>query len=1264
MNTDHTANAPITSILGPLLSRLTLDERSAALRDVAATLKSEDDLVVAAWLLAADADAEQHDTVLEKDVWKFLVLLKDGGHAPAVARLCHQSTKAREWLLDSTTTELSKALSAILPSSVSEAPLDLAHEPLAQDDPASASSFHQAHSEHLEQVRATALVHLHFLLHLFEYVSGPSSLEPTISLLDVLLTALAATDTIISRAARNVCSAWLRSPALQHTALAGEVLNNQLTVHDTLWAWIKSLLKSSTQTTQMTTGYFLWSRLLELPANVNLLQLLLADNHYWIDLQTAMADGDMELKRLGVSILRRSVNLAAANNVVVKCNYFFMTEFHQEKAIITSDFEKLCTVYETVALGRYLNQVKDCLPSLGQLADSPAIVSPSWIYTILRPSMSNKMQDSIRNLLGDWIMSRCVYRESDLEAFKSLLHDSVLPWAAQGSLFTASIRGSRQTCSCDHGEKLTAFVIGIATAQVSSDQRAAIDFCFEVVLDFLERTKHNTSIYAITYLVYGLFRASSSGPLPKLTTHGLLTLADLPSTPGLSESVQDFITVMCYAMLRRICAEHWIDSGADNSMLENRLSNLGAKLTSIRATNGFSPMSNSNEWSSIEEGYDTIKSSHHRCLSGENLGEICQMLPSILGTDSITPSDPKIIIEVLDAIWDEVEIQDYPKNTLVCLPAIWLSPVCVREGQANHDLADRLRSFIGTFNKLARGRIYVWSPLLVALRKAVITYPYLLAAADIVGFVLANANQMPSARAEFHLEAAVVHLSTRLSPDYAHLTYEHYFGHLESLGFAAFFDMVNRLQSLDIIVSEQILESIMKPWLEQKLPAPIVNKWKTTEQLQIMLILLEKNVMSQSLQTAEKLLNDLLHLLKAEPFPRYRFLLELMIASLLSKQTQLTHVLFEALSTNDHHGNPKYIASMIRLTIFVICSRVGTEQMAVNFTERVLALTSSSKIIIRHEAQWSFPIFWAHAERRGWQSVVQNPSLLGLINYIRSLDKQQHFLPERENNKFDLDSMFTLDNVLFGQFWNLEPAAAPLLDREDFAKLYKMDGDLRPAAADAIAAPSLVLGPPSPAQHGVDPVPRIANSDETTVPSTNPAVLQTKGTSYLSRSVSDFKTVRQESGLMVVGSLVDNPYNLGGISRVSEIFGAGTLYISSLNVLTNRDFESVAVSSHTHMNVEALKVPDMLAFFGEKRLEGFTIVGIEQTDRSFILGSESTKLPKKTILVLGAEKEGMPAEVLTECDMLVEIPQKGYTRSMNVQTAAACVLYEYCRQHS
>jgi tRNA G18 (ribose-2'-O)-methylase SpoU len=47
---------------------------------------------------------------------------------------------------------------------------------------------------------------------------------------------------------------------------------------------------------------------------------------------------------------------------------------------------------------------------------------------------------------------------------------------------------------------------------------------------------------------------------------------------------------------------------------------------------------------------------------------------------------------------------------------------------------------------------------------------------------------------------------------------------------------------------------------------------------------------------------------------------------------------------------------------------------------------------------------------------------------------------------------------------------------------------------------------------------------------------------------------------------------------------------------------------------------------------------------------------------LGAEKDGIPVTLLQELDIVVEIPQLGLTRSMNVHVSASLLLWEYTRQ--
>jgi len=51
-------------------------------------------------------------------------------------------------------------------------------------------------------------------------------------------------------------------------------------------------------------------------------------------------------------------------------------------------------------------------------------------------------------------------------------------------------------------------------------------------------------------------------------------------------------------------------------------------------------------------------------------------------------------------------------------------------------------------------------------------------------------------------------------------------------------------------------------------------------------------------------------------------------------------------------------------------------------------------------------------------------------------------------------------------------------------------------------------------------------------------------------------------------------------------------------------------------------------------------------------------------LVLGAEREGLPDDVLAGCDVVASIPMPGEAESLNVAAAGAIALYELARRSS
>tara|TARA_B100000686_G_scaffold289716_1_gene316587 strand:- start:400 stop:765 length:366 start_codon:yes stop_codon:yes gene_type:complete len=79
------------------------------------------------------------------------------------------------------------------------------------------------------------------------------------------------------------------------------------------------------------------------------------------------------------------------------------------------------------------------------------------------------------------------------------------------------------------------------------------------------------------------------------------------------------------------------------------------------------------------------------------------------------------------------------------------------------------------------------------------------------------------------------------------------------------------------------------------------------------------------------------------------------------------------------------------------------------------------------------------------------------------------------------------------------------------------------------------------------------------------------------------------------------------------------------------------------------------------KAERYQIVGLEQTSNSVSL--YDFEFSRRTVLVVGNEREGLSEAILNVLDHVVEIPVFGLPNSYNVASATAMALYEYCRQY-
>lgn len=69
---------------------------------------------------------------------------------------------------------------------------------------------------------------------------------------------------------------------------------------------------------------------------------------------------------------------------------------------------------------------------------------------------------------------------------------------------------------------------------------------------------------------------------------------------------------------------------------------------------------------------------------------------------------------------------------------------------------------------------------------------------------------------------------------------------------------------------------------------------------------------------------------------------------------------------------------------------------------------------------------------------------------------------------------------------------------------------------------------------------------------------------------------------------------------------------------------------------------------------------LEYLRRKLIITRKLTSLLR--FLFISNEREGIPANLIQQLDVCVEIPQQGIIRSLNVHVSGALLIWEYTRQ--
>jgi tRNA guanosine-2'-O-methyltransferase len=867
----------------------------------------------------------------------------------------------------------------------------------------------------------------------------------------------------------------------------------------------------------------------------------------------------------------------------------------------------------------------------------------------------------------------------------NFLFEAFLPWATEGSLFTSTLTATRTETICAHGSRLSAVTAKFVTDTASKPSfvpstnsdaqevdidnqhgRAVIIGVVRYIMNARGRIFQPAILYLLDGLVAGLEDRLSKDPLKsEFSRSDIDEILSLARLTGLPEISSDLHSVYCRRLCDLVAPELMSQHLPSDMSLRARYRTLEGPVDRISLPGSFDAVDG--ELPSLEPIFNELHATKYRCLQGPAFTPACKSLTKILGQLHVASVEPNVLYEILAAFWEEAEIRDFGRPFSVHLPPLLFHPICIQtclatdlESTAASEGKSKLLALLGSamihLQKLSRGRSYIIAVLATSLRKAAFINPSIISLLPFEDFILNFINDAPSIRSEFLFEVAAAEKLQKIIP---HRSYTSYYGLREWHAYTAVIDILWRFPGEQVDVAKRILDRLLDPWRAQQPPVQVKNPWKSTLQLQAILLLSDYCLTESD---ADIYLDSLTHALVLESWPRYRHLLEWTIARIYCRFPGRTSRIISDLEKLEDYS-PIHIASLIKLGLLV--APVGSEDFAVKLMTQLNSYSASPKVQIRHEANFAFPLVFELAVTRDWKNIVDNPVFAYMNTFIRNLDKFNATPWTIRTLKLDIVKDFTVVGVFQGRYLSIESPEPELVTYEDFEKLRMDDKETH-----AEVPPARIELGEEPKGDSTVATPATSTSALTqSIPiQSTQTILQTKAGVDIDNlhppSGSPEKQNQRPASVMMIASLIDNPTNLGGLSRISESFGLEAMYIDELRKAEHKDFKATSVRSEKHLAIRELKEKNVPTFLMEAKSRGYEVVGIEQTDRSGILGngevhSEAEKggeivrsqdigtLPKKCCLVLGSEKEGISPEVLAVIDRCVEIKTVGVTRSLS-----------------
>ncbi len=163
-------------------------------------------------------------------------------------------------------------------------------------------------------------------------------------------------------------------------------------------------------------------------------------------------------------------------------------------------------------------------------------------------------------------------------------------------------------------------------------------------------------------------------------------------------------------------------------------------------------------------------------------------------------------------------------------------------------------------------------------------------------------------------------------------------------------------------------------------------------------------------------------------------------------------------------------------------------------------------------------------------------------------------------------------------------------------------------------------------------------------------------------SIEEYKKSKKLPFVIVLDN-IRSLNNIGSVFRTADSFRIDKIHLCGISATPpHREIHKTALGATDSVNwIYFKKTIDSIK---QLKQQGYSIIAIEQVDKSISLEEYTPSSSDKLAFVFGNEIKGISENILDYIDICVEIPQFGTKHSLNVSVSVGIVLWHlYCHGH-